>query len=435
MSDILHPSLIGLDDVLYTSTSPSVSNKSPFDTLPTELITQIFSYTTNSTPISLHSMPEIWTLAHVSARWRSVVCNIPWIWSNIEIDVDQSASKNDSSMEILDAYLTRSYNRPLHVSIKRSIRLALVDQSPTSSKALQRYLSRLLPHAERLEFISVHGLFSDELALFEPMRGRLASLKSLELYIHHEPQNDHMEPNDVFLSAPSLSHIKLSGTHLEGSHPMLELPWGQLRSYHGCRPNLLAASDLEECIISCRCGTLGELRHDRLESLSIPSPDPLRQASLPQLKQLNVKLMSSEDILLVTQFLRSEPLSLQHLTLTGRFQSSAQTMTAPLRDLFSAPGASDIRGLNWDVSEGIHAVCSLLTAPSNEQRCLLPKLEELTVRSSASIEGEAMLMGMVTSRFGKTKGPSDVTVRARARSNAQAQEGIRKVEGVRWNTV
>ncbi|ESK82377.1 hypothetical protein Moror_12194 [Moniliophthora roreri MCA 2997] len=433
MSDIIHPSLIGLNDVLSAHTSPSVSKKSPFDTLPTELLIQIFQHTTSpSTPISLRATPDIWSFAQVCVRWRSVMCDMPWIWSNIELDVDQSETKRrDSSMGFLDTYLERSYGRPLHISVKRSIRMAFVHGSLPSYEAFQRYLTRLLPHAHRLESLAVHGLFSDELELFEQMRGRLSALKSLQLYVHHEPHNgDFPVPNDIFLHAPSLTRVKLSGTHLDGSHPMLALPWNQLRSYQGCCPNLLDASNLEECIISCRCGAHGELRHDKMESLSLLSPDPLRRASLPQLKKLSVKLMSSEDIPLITHFLRSHSNHLEHLTLTGRFHSSCQTMMVPLKELFSASGASEIRGLNWDVSEGMEVVCSLLTVPSEEQRALLPKLEELTVRSSASNEGEELLSGVVSSRFG-TKASALTEVNVMVRASRHSQEELRKVEGVR----
>lgn len=439
MLSILHPSLIDFIPLdtpqqCYTPISFATTRKvntsaptttitkatsSPFRHLPTEIITEIFSaLAEEEEPIKVHSIPDIWHCAQVCGRWRSIICEtMPKMWSSIELDID--ATQNvDATSNILNTYLTRSSDRPLSITLKRNIRLAIAGDDDNSAAHITRYLRLLIPHSTRWEKFSCHGIFINELDLFAPIKGLLPILRQLHLYIQSDIEDDSRTAIDTFVDAPLLRSAKIVGSRL--ARPAVHLPWSQLTAYEACHPLhevLHLATDLETCCISGRPDvhdpSKPSIDHDRLHTLSVHSPHTLYRLSLPSLRSLSVNVNCISQIPHITSFIRSSSSSLEHLKLTGNFQVQ-QCELEPLRDLFRATSSLITLDFALPCSSALDALFTVLTIPDDgSDSAVSPQLQSLAVETNIwpVVREETGLVAMIMSRYRAPTPLRDFTLR------------------------
>lgn len=300
-----------------------------------------------------YSFPAV---SQVSRSWRAVSLSIPTLWNNITLDCQQPTSKSKSCSSIVESLIRRTCGATLNVSIRMllPIKLAALDV--------------LLGTSDRWEVATIE--FSPEsVTFFSAIRGRLSSLRRLELMLIGRPVANKME-HDMFERAPNLQEAFIQGDWLSVH---FSLPWPQLLQYKDSRGNNGGSHDIIRALTSVnKLGITWKSETDELdpgdeEAATLPVLERLdvdfiflshqgffECLILPNIKELNIGNHIGDPIpRLISMFLRSQTTSLlQKLTIYTQFHrpgdlSLLLSLTPQLQELsIWMPDARDLSNLN-----------------------------------------------------------------------------------------
>lgn len=220
-----------------TNLRRKINSLSPTSLLPAEILTEIFRLTCQSEDGGLPITPLFF--GGICKVWREIAWTTPLLWNTISLHVSRKA--HGSQVQLLRNWLLRASSSPLfikltsddeHESIFCSLR-AIMDVLVTRS-TYWNSLDCLLPpqchdilknnHFPMLTSVSIR-----------PPKGTISTFS---------------EPPNMFLSAPKLLDVDLSGYNFSA----MMLPWEQLRRFKAqlltvaeCLKVLKRSPSLKEC--------------------------------------------------------------------------------------------------------------------------------------------------------------------------------------------
>ncbi|KAF8878846.1 hypothetical protein BD779DRAFT_1553497 [Infundibulicybe gibba] len=205
---------------------------SPISILPPELLSEVF--------IRYLDLPRTspYLLSTISRHWRDVSTHTPTLWRVVpRVNLDASLPLPPMFMTHLGAHLQRSRDTP--------IALTLFNVTAKSNPCLVKLF---LAHAHRWEHLAIHFHAAAHVALacLAPARGRLHSLKSLELWLDSVGDAPPII-TDTFEFAPRLRSVVLES---EAQLQSIPLPWEQITHFTGtCLDVLHLAPQLSTCAL------------------------------------------------------------------------------------------------------------------------------------------------------------------------------------------
>ncbi|KAJ7252120.1 hypothetical protein B0H12DRAFT_1118589 [Mycena haematopus] len=173
-------------------------------------------------------------LGRICSSWRTISLSTPRLWSQLHIQQPQSfgngapglhEAKVAQRLEVVDAWLKRSGNCPLSISLD----CETARYYPTYTPETDQFLTLLISHISRWQNIhlSIPSLAVERLSHLT--ENDVPLLKDLELYLHPSQINDIPKwapsPSGI-LHAPNLSRFSIKGSILKASN--LPLRWNQL---------------------------------------------------------------------------------------------------------------------------------------------------------------------------------------------------------------
>ncbi|KAJ4487372.1 hypothetical protein C8J55DRAFT_327991 [Lentinula edodes] len=276
-----------------------------------------------------------WVLGQVCRQWRFIALSIPQLWSDFYVRLPRC---KDSAVDVLQAWLGRSGNRPLQFQITATLGFC----GHHCGSALLTTLASTSARWQTVELVDVSIKFLDTLAMQREIQlCSLPLLKELSL----RSRNWDIEPDDspefedpstayeVFFRAPNLDTlINLDTLSLS----VFKLPWNQLTTYIGSDAS--HAIDHLEIMLLCPNLIECDVAFDRTHTWpTIPSL-PLKQLKKWTIREL--ALLAGPFVLtpildLFRPVLLSSACSLQYLELSGstidhslmRFLESVSTIT------------------------------------------------------------------------------------------------------------
>ncbi|KAJ3857669.1 hypothetical protein EV368DRAFT_77573 [Lentinula lateritia] len=263
-----------------------------------------------------------WVLAQVCSRWRFIALSIPQLWSNFYVRLPRC---KDSPVDVLQAWLGRSGNRPLQFQITATLGFC----GHHCGSALLTALASTSARWQTVELVDVSMKFLDTLAMQReiqlcslPLLKEL-SLRSRNRDIETDDTPDFEDPStayEVFFRAPNLDTlINLDTLSLS----VFKLPWNQLTTYIGSDAS--HAIDHLEIMLLCPNLIECDVTFDRTHTWpTIPSL-PLRQ-----LKKWTIRVRNSaHDLSLLLSQTTIEVPNLQELALLA-----SPFVLTPILDLF-----------------------------------------------------------------------------------------------------
>ena len=222
-----------------------VAVKHPIRNLPDDILRSIFLILVTEKPKRLHWTDDdadigkiqaqmIWTITHVSNRWRQVAVGFPKLWSIIRlIDYHFPSYRKvgPGMVQRLACQLERSASHPLHISI------SAYDHISAES---DRLIQLLLPTCSRWLTLELH-LPLDSFQAFRPIQASLPLLEGLDIIANFDgsPADvgatiGHSALSDLFSIAPRLSSIARDPEII----PFCTIPWGQITTYNEVHVNI-----------------------------------------------------------------------------------------------------------------------------------------------------------------------------------------------------
>ncbi|KAF5335608.1 hypothetical protein D9758_017271 [Tetrapyrgos nigripes] len=205
---------------------------SPFDRVPTEVLNNIFLFTTERNENQyVHHYAEFimpLTISHTCTRWRSIALSDGFLWTNLDI-----TDFSEIAIYRTHAWLSRSKNRPL--SILMDFRddewdWDGKDRHHFTGRHMRVFLELLLPHVERWKSFRIYTdtwepihtflSFTNELAMVPSSLQTLALLRC-NAYFATEGEtfqpDDLKEPIPLFGGRPvqHLREVSLVGVHVD----------------------------------------------------------------------------------------------------------------------------------------------------------------------------------------------------------------------------
>lgn len=189
--------------------------RAPIDTLPNELLSDIFTMGAASQPLDVNQLPFPLLVSSISRHWREAAISSPPLWNQL------SFTANPRSYSwCADLFLPRSGAYPLDI---------IISLPPDGYRSMDQVFQIILPHHERWRKLRVRA--RDNIELLR-VRGAILDiavplLKNLELLYkfdcpYHTP---------FFIpGAPVLTSVKLRGLWLLGVPPLANLTSLQLAS-------------------------------------------------------------------------------------------------------------------------------------------------------------------------------------------------------------
>ncbi|KAH9009852.1 hypothetical protein EDB83DRAFT_2531056 [Lactarius deliciosus] len=192
----------------------------PISSLPTEVITTIFTYLHIPVTLSAFTLDEQTErsehsarlrVAHVCHQWREIALNLPHLWNHVDFTVFSSAG----AAEIL----SRAKRVPLYLEARVPFRLWDDTRFSALQKELQDHVSHISHLSIRAEPFHFHGILKG-LVLPAP------TLKYLSLsggeYDNRETGERAVVPDTLFDgSTPTLSYLELCNCDISWNPPLL----------------------------------------------------------------------------------------------------------------------------------------------------------------------------------------------------------------------
>ncbi|KAJ7656165.1 hypothetical protein DFH06DRAFT_476749 [Mycena polygramma] len=281
---------------------------SPIRRLPTEIITNIFTLCSPE-PVSFYdpededqwddmldrsSQLHLRRLSQVSSRWQDIVMQSPQLWTTIAFDCQE-----ENQVALVEGLLSRSLDRSARCPLAIGCVVSSLDAGT---------IEILVRHCERWRTadIYINPTVADS---FLNLKGNVPLLEDLKI------GGCGPRPNDIFSSAPKLTHVTLAIT--AGTVP--KLPWSQLRNvdydfYDGDHPRGRIQSILSvmsacsrECVFNVHRLYLSSLAHhppltavvSEIQALSLSLYDGaqigelLQALTLPCLRKLTLRSCDS----------------------------------------------------------------------------------------------------------------------------------------------
>ncbi|KAJ7267706.1 hypothetical protein B0H12DRAFT_1098463 [Mycena haematopus] len=120
-------------------------------------------------------------LGHICSLWRTISFSMPRLWSRLHISQPPYKAKVAPTLEASNAWLKRSGNCALTISLQTSIRY-----SPESDQLL----NLLVLHASRWQNVCLTIPFAVLESLSELTENDVPLLKDLQLFLHPENIRD-----------------------------------------------------------------------------------------------------------------------------------------------------------------------------------------------------------------------------------------------------
>ncbi|KAF7332421.1 F-box domain-containing protein [Mycena kentingensis (nom. inval.)] len=257
---------------------PATSRNNPFDTLPTELISNIFLEATPNCEkyiavdiLDPRKVPRV--LTHVCHQWRVVAISTPRIWNEFCVRMD-APIEEDAFL----ATLAWAGNSPLRVALTAALFRETRICSPQQLALFAQYCRRV----SYLEVALPSEMFSTLDAFARQRSLDVSNLIRLKVSYRHGLL---ARPIEMFAPLSTLRHV-----HLEGfSTSDILFAKGNLRSFVGRQERTLgwkellsSALQLEICTIQFRDDELDEndanaliADHSRLRYLNVSAYSPV----------------------------------------------------------------------------------------------------------------------------------------------------------------
>jgi hypothetical protein len=219
-----------LDDLLtmmQTNFSKLANRAAPVYSIPNEILSAIFKaacFPRSLWPLDIFEIK----FSHVTHHWRDVAVNTPHLWTEIKV------FRMKNSLDMVEAYLTRSKWLPLDMKVYLTIRsqsTPSVIQAICSHAGRWRRLSAICSQRDLLSllFRSLHSHSAPLLELVDINAGKLeenVDPEEASVYDGEDAWNE--DANDRFREiltggSPLLTTIKLCGLRLHDDMPALRM--------------------------------------------------------------------------------------------------------------------------------------------------------------------------------------------------------------------
>ncbi|KAJ7134024.1 hypothetical protein C8R43DRAFT_1022215 [Mycena crocata] len=239
--------------------------KYPVLTLPNEITSEIFINFLPPYPVRPPIIGPLSPsfLCRICRRWRDVALATPWLWSSMQLDLDENAL-HQQQLSVLETWLKRSGSCSLSISLRRE------DDVPEISTSA--FLDAVVHHAARWESMELILPYTE----LRSIRGYMPALRALSFGPTNTSGGEESlylaAPFVVFDHAPNLESVEL---YVSFNPLAIHLPWASITT-------LVASLYAEE--------TVGILRDAlalvRCTITLYPSADPATFTMLPPLPHL-----------------------------------------------------------------------------------------------------------------------------------------------------
>jgi hypothetical protein len=384
-----------------TSLRRKINSLSPTAFLPAEILTEIFRLTCQSED-GLGGPPVTpLFFGRICKEWREIAWSTPLLWNMISLHVSHKA--HGSQIQLLRDWLLRANSSPLfikltsdeeHESIFCSFR-AIMEVLATRS-TYWNSLDSLLPpqchdilknnHFPMLTSVSVR-----------PPKGTISTFS---------------EPPNIFLSAPKLLDVDLSGYNFSA----MMLPWEQLRRFKTqfltvteCLKVLKRSSSLKECHLESVYSPeifpspmpfdrfYSDLEHLDISLIRGAAASLLDSITLPSLSQLRVHYSGAArpNLSAIQLFVLRSSCNLQRLCIENRHLHDEDLIPC----LESVPSLSHLRLVVFGESAGLSKNFVMMMRPSADSRPpLLPKLIRFRYEGPVECDSHS-LVDMLSERW------------------------------------
>ncbi|KAF9001040.1 hypothetical protein BDZ89DRAFT_1246090 [Hymenopellis radicata] len=279
-------------------------------TLPSEIWSKIFLYTSPRMFNAFNASGSIWKLSHVCQRWRNIALSLHSFWSTIKLCLPQEAQQ-EADVRCLEAVLQRSRQGPLDVSLSEYRWTPDSNPDPLILKLMLNII-----FAESYRWREAHLSFSQGgwNTLYAPLHNQLPRLESLAIYFAFAPLGlGEKSVSSVFEDCPCLTKLTLAG----GSTVGVEFPWDQITELDLDDMDLINGSEEErrECMsLIGKCPSLEVLSTPYWDSEDNENESPYAPITCSNMRRLNATSVSVIDALTLPSlqevFLNQNPTSI-----------------------------------------------------------------------------------------------------------------------------
>ncbi|KAF7366552.1 F-box domain-containing protein [Mycena sanguinolenta] len=275
----------------------------PVLTLPPEIISEIFVYSSLPSPLGLETIPNPryapMLLLHVCRAWRAIAITTPRLWANLWLEFRRLPPRffdAENFDKFLADYAVRLGAFPLSLKVT-----GCAQSEDDGRRVFTAIFDQLASHLEVLELITDMNHYREHNLLF-PL------LRKLFIGFYYNADEDlislHGRPLQTFCASPQLRELCIFNS-ARPSH--IAIPWERLTEFYGeelssreCVEVLRSAPSLVKCTFES--GTKGHanlqaLTHPNLQSLKIGSGDEpaVRFITLPALQDLELSVENIAD--------------------------------------------------------------------------------------------------------------------------------------------
>lgn len=276
-------SLLLRRDQMHTIIRDHKAVLNPIRRLPADILFTIFSFCTPSLDVrdmdgkhhydSLDVRNSPWVLGRVCRRWRSLLAELPTLWSSVNVVIDAKSVEPrpiHHSQYLLGRLLQNAKSCPLSVGLYSGGKL--LDANPL--------LHTITPYSDRWRELRVFFPKRESFKHLGYTKGCLSSLQTLHLQAGPHAVTMH-ETCDTFAVAPQLRELIVNNFRdvVRG----FSLPWSQITRYQCCSSGVGHLTTLKEMphLEECSLGFGSRIPED--------VPVPLPKVRLASLKKLHIK--------------------------------------------------------------------------------------------------------------------------------------------------
>ncbi|KDR73016.1 hypothetical protein GALMADRAFT_281210 [Galerina marginata CBS 339.88] len=376
---------------------------SPTSQLPQEILTEIFRLASHSSEDGPRSTTPLF-FGGICKEWRDIAWSTPLLWNSVSLHV--SRRTHGSQVHLLRDWLLRANSSPLY------IKLTTDDEHESIFCSLRAIMDVLV--ARSAFWYSLDCLLPPQ--CHEVLKSnQFPMLTSVSIRPPKGTISTFSEPPNMFLSAPKLLNVDLSGYNF----PAMVLPWEQLQRFKTqfltvgeCLKVLRRSPNLKECHLESvyspdllSSPTMNPL-HSELEYLEVTlikgaAISLLDSITLPSLCDLHIVYSGPGGFLLsaISSLVLRSSCNLQRLHIEK--QNFHDDDLIPCLDAMSSLSHLHLTVL----ADGIHPSMGLTTKlvtmlqPSHQSGPpLLPNLHTFEYRGRILCDGHS-LVSMLSERF------------------------------------